>query len=198
MESLVHIMLSNALVAAALAIVPLAVRRLAHSPALVHILWLLVLLKLITPPVFLIPVAIAAPQREVPQFEATISHSALGQFGSRDRAKLSSSARLPAIANQREETLLGRDSGPKAVIISDSAKVDPPEPEGLHFADTSSRSGGLASLGLFSLVLSSLPRWHLMFLTVAGAGSLTCWTLAALPQPRAPWPLPAERSRMES
>ncbi|MBV8488349.1 MAG: hypothetical protein JO161_08720, partial [Planctomycetaceae bacterium] len=65
MESLVHIMLSNALVATALAIVPLVVRRLVHSPALEHTLWLLVLLKLITPPVFPIPVAIAAPQREV-------------------------------------------------------------------------------------------------------------------------------------
>ena len=57
MESLAHAMLGNALVAAALALVPAVavLTRAGRSPALIHSLWLLVLLKLVTPPLVRVP-----------------------------------------------------------------------------------------------------------------------------------------------
>ncbi len=52
MEPLINATLSNSLLAAALAVVALAVSRLLkNKPAIAHVLWLLVLVKLVTPPV---------------------------------------------------------------------------------------------------------------------------------------------------
>src|SRR4051812_26089303 len=61
MESLVHAFLSNALVAAGLGLIPLILGRANRSPALVHALWIVVLIKLVTPPLLPISVAIPAP-----------------------------------------------------------------------------------------------------------------------------------------
>src|SRR5437762_2238687 len=62
MDTLLHAGLSNVLMAAALALPAAAVARLGRRPALAHALWLLVLLKLLTPP--LIPVPILWPVGE--------------------------------------------------------------------------------------------------------------------------------------
>src|SRR4051812_38404526 len=56
MDTLLHAGLSNALMAAVLALPAAAVARLGRRPALAHALWLLVLLKLLTPPLIPIPV----------------------------------------------------------------------------------------------------------------------------------------------
>ena len=56
MESLVHILLSNALAATVIAVVAAAVGRICRRPALTHSLWLVVMLKLVTPP--LVPVSL--------------------------------------------------------------------------------------------------------------------------------------------
>lgn len=61
MESLVQIGLSNAVVAVVLAGVAALVGALVRKPALTHGLWLLVLLKLVTPPLFLIPIPWSEP-----------------------------------------------------------------------------------------------------------------------------------------
>src|SRR5499425_77416 len=58
MQSLVETALSNALVASLLAVLAFVVSRW-RRPALAHALWLLVLLKLVTPP--LVPVAVPWP-----------------------------------------------------------------------------------------------------------------------------------------
>jgi beta-lactamase regulating signal transducer with metallopeptidase domain len=55
-ETLLHIGLWNALLATALAFLAAGVGRLARRPALTHALWLLVLLKLVTPPLFTLSV----------------------------------------------------------------------------------------------------------------------------------------------
>jgi beta-lactamase regulating signal transducer with metallopeptidase domain len=57
MDSLLHIGLSNALVASLLALLVAAASAFCRRPALTHALWLLVLIKLITPPLFSIPVS---------------------------------------------------------------------------------------------------------------------------------------------
>ena len=54
----VHAMLSNAAIAALLAIMALAVGRLCRSPAVRHAAWVIVLLKLVTPPLFNIPLPV--------------------------------------------------------------------------------------------------------------------------------------------
>jgi beta-lactamase regulating signal transducer with metallopeptidase domain len=57
MDTLVHIGLLNAVLATSLAILAAAARVLRCRPAFVHALWLLVLLKLLTPPFLVIPVS---------------------------------------------------------------------------------------------------------------------------------------------
>src|SRR5262245_37681125 len=54
-QTLIEIGLSNIAMAAALAVVAVIVGRLCRRPALTHGLWLLVLIKLITPPLFFVP-----------------------------------------------------------------------------------------------------------------------------------------------
>src|SRR5262245_16966654 len=64
MATLVEIGLWNAAAAAVLALVAAAVARLWRRPALAHTLWLLVLLKLLTPP--LVPFSLSWPANESP------------------------------------------------------------------------------------------------------------------------------------
>jgi bla regulator protein BlaR1 len=61
-EALLSIALSNAVVAILLALIAAAVARFCRRPALRHALWLLVLLKLITPP--LVPLSLPWPRTE--------------------------------------------------------------------------------------------------------------------------------------
>ena len=54
-DSLLELALSNAVAAAMLALVALATQRFARQPILTHALWLLVLLRLVSPPVLTSP-----------------------------------------------------------------------------------------------------------------------------------------------
>jgi beta-lactamase regulating signal transducer with metallopeptidase domain len=60
-DSFLQVGLSNAVAAAALALIAIAVRAVWRRPALAHGLWLLVLLKLLTPPLVRVPVPWPAP-----------------------------------------------------------------------------------------------------------------------------------------
>ncbi len=55
MDALLHAAISNAAAAAVLAAVLLPAARLLRRPALTHLLCVLVLLKLVTPPLFSLP-----------------------------------------------------------------------------------------------------------------------------------------------
>jgi len=59
MNSLLVMALSNVVVASVMALFVVGVSRIWRRPAVIHSLWLLVLLKLITPPVFKVSVAVA-------------------------------------------------------------------------------------------------------------------------------------------
>src|SRR5262245_33912760 len=61
--------LSNALAACGLALAAALVARVWRRPAVVHGLWLLVLIKLLTPPI--LPVPVAWPQTAAPVAEVT-------------------------------------------------------------------------------------------------------------------------------
>jgi hypothetical protein len=68
MDIIRQTLLANALAAILLAIAAAAISRFARRPPLAHFLWLLVLLKLVTPPVwsFEIPIAVATPAADTP------------------------------------------------------------------------------------------------------------------------------------
>jgi beta-lactamase regulating signal transducer with metallopeptidase domain len=65
-NDLLSIAVSNAVAATILALVAFVVGAVYRRPALVHGLWLLVLLKLVTPPLLLIPVAWPTASEVVP------------------------------------------------------------------------------------------------------------------------------------
>ena len=58
MAVVLHAMLGNAAFAAVLALLALAVGRACRSPAVRHVAWVLVLLKLVTPPLFSVPLPV--------------------------------------------------------------------------------------------------------------------------------------------
>ena len=61
MATLLNIALINAVTVLPLAVLAVVVSRVARRPALTHALWVLVLLKFVTPPLFHLPVTIEAP-----------------------------------------------------------------------------------------------------------------------------------------
>jgi beta-lactamase regulating signal transducer with metallopeptidase domain len=72
METLLHIGLSNAVLATLLALLAAGVSLVCRRPALCHSLWLLVFLKLVTPPLYRVPVPEFAPAA-IPVPEETAS-----------------------------------------------------------------------------------------------------------------------------
>src|SRR5438132_2995126 len=74
MSPLLHVGLANAAGAALLALVAVVVSRYCRRPALAHSLWLLALLKLVTPPLF--PVNLAwLPAEETPPASKAIAQA---------------------------------------------------------------------------------------------------------------------------
>src|SRR5688500_9422368 len=56
MNELWTVLLSNSIVAGVIAVIAMTVMRVTKRPALAHVLWLLVLAKLVTPPLWTVPV----------------------------------------------------------------------------------------------------------------------------------------------
>lgn len=61
MTTLLEIILINAVTVVPLAALAFIVGRCAKRPALTHLAWVLVLLKLVTPPIFHLPVTVESP-----------------------------------------------------------------------------------------------------------------------------------------
>src|SRR5262249_32036375 len=73
MRTLVEIGLSNAMAATLLAIVAVTAGRLCRQRVVAHALWLLVLVKLVTPPLVRVPLSWPASVDERPKVEATVA-----------------------------------------------------------------------------------------------------------------------------
>ena len=83
---MLHAMLGNAAVAAVLALLALAVGRVCRSPAVRHILWVLVLLKLVTPPLFHVPLAVLPASWAAPPASATYKSEIRNPKSERNRS----------------------------------------------------------------------------------------------------------------
>src|SRR5712692_8918992 len=96
MDNLLHLGLSNAVTAAVLALLVAAFAfLLRRRPALIHGLWLLVLLKLFTPPLVRLPAPWAADAPEVVLAPATVAAGADGPKTNEDPARTFVVLRLP-------------------------------------------------------------------------------------------------------
>src|SRR6516164_1490320 len=75
MDLFLQLGLGNAIAATGLALAAVVAARIVRRPALVHALWLLVLLKLLTPPLW--PVAFTWPQAPLPPSSEAVEAIAL-------------------------------------------------------------------------------------------------------------------------
>jgi beta-lactamase regulating signal transducer with metallopeptidase domain len=162
-ETLLHVGLSNALAAAALALVAAAVGSVCRRPALAHGLWLLVLLKLVTPP--LVPVRVPwpdAPEAAAPAGRSAEPPPAVLLLGppARDVPEPGDAVREeapPAVAPPAEEDLAEDDE--------DTAPAGPPGPSPAPAVAPGSWAEGLAvawlagSAGWFALAGLRLARF---------------------------------------
>ena len=71
--TVVHTMLSNAAIAALLALIALGIGCAVRSPTVRHLAWLIVLLKLVTPPLFSVPLTLLPASWGVPRAEPPTS-----------------------------------------------------------------------------------------------------------------------------
>ncbi len=81
MSTLLQVVLSNLVVAGFLAVVAVVVDRLGRRPALSHGLWVLVLIKLITPPLIYVPLPWPEPFAQTPAIQDPIAHLLLVNGG---------------------------------------------------------------------------------------------------------------------
>lgn len=119
MYALVEIGILNALTAGALATVALLISRVVRRPAVVHALWVLVLLKLVTPPVVEIPVGLRL-ERLASLTEMSIPATAT--------ANLEPTPPLPSVTTTPVVVYAGNDnpqSIAKRIDDGDSAAADP-------------------------------------------------------------------------
>src|SRR5688572_31835173 len=78
LNTLVAIVLGNALVAALFALGVVLLARWCHKPALLHGLWVVVLLKLVTPPMLTIPIPVEIPGLDSPVVQTEGSQTGFG------------------------------------------------------------------------------------------------------------------------
>ncbi len=181
MESLLNAILSNAITATVLALVPLALNRLGRSPALVHGLWLVVLMKLVTPPLIEVPLVVTSPAPRAP----TSTNDWLASFSPAER---SDRHKLPANTVPDDDNFTdgaATDQGMGALIPPDvaeagethdrrapaAAPVEAAQPDGQK---------QIAATNVLSMNPDSQRRWEFLALALDLVGCLVCWSLAAV------------------
>src|SRR5262245_36602239 len=110
--AVLELLLSNLVWAAVLAVIALAAGRWGKRPALTHALWLLVLLKLVTPPVIDLPVRLLPPAPEARETVALRSPGSVDAPG----AVADGSASAPAPGQTFELTPASPVSPPPSAV----------------------------------------------------------------------------------
>jgi beta-lactamase regulating signal transducer with metallopeptidase domain len=155
MQSLVHAMLSNAAMATVMAVALIVVARVSRRPALVHSLGLLGLLKLVTPPLFLLPLTV---HTSVPTFIESSSqiqtsgnlergtHRSLATIGRTE----ASNAEFPSLPphDVKVTTLIGPGSEAQGRMMRDESVAR--------------------------------PRWESIVFSIIFTGAIGFWALAAI------------------
>jgi beta-lactamase regulating signal transducer with metallopeptidase domain len=175
MDTLLHLGLSNAVMATVLALVAgAAALVLRRRPALVHAVWLLVLVKLVTPPIVRLP----APWRGEPVAEVPAETPAAPEEAKRDSERL-----FIALPDDAAEHL------PPGDIVVQPASDRLPEPElaenGLAIR-AAHRVEAVVPAPAVTVPASALapvaetPRWLIVMGMAWAAGSLAWFVLAAI------------------
>jgi bla regulator protein BlaR1 len=166
MESLVHAMLSNALAATVLALLVAILGRTCRRPALIHGLWLVVMIKLVTPPVLTVSLPVGV--------EFLPSGWSIAEAGEDARVSTASTA-LPqdlAVATLDEERNadLPRDEN-QALPATDTSNGE------IGF-DPESHAAIPAAATNVGLRLPEGWSWELLVLTLVLSGAFAWWLLA--------------------
>jgi beta-lactamase regulating signal transducer with metallopeptidase domain len=156
-DTLLSVVLVNAVGAAVLAVPAAVLDRLRRWPALTHSLWLLVLLKLITPPLYVVPLPALRDSAETehgaspsPESSAVELRKTLGQSGTSE---------IPADRGEMDPLPLALVWNPR----DDSNDLAPATSEGLQTAPT----------------LPSIS-WRTVAVLLLVLGCACCWMLLAL------------------
>jgi bla regulator protein blaR1 len=169
MESLVHAMLSNALAAAVLTVVVAGLARACRRPALIHGLCLVVMLKLVTPP--LVPVA-------MPVVEGIAAASMLAAESDRDQGmEQAAPAELP-----RDAERISAVEPQCADIASAEEPNEPTAPMGTRPPDagTETLAGWPVPIPSAFFQLPAGWMWEHVVLFVVLSGAIAWWVLAML------------------
>ena len=161
MTTLLHMALINAVTVIPLALLALLVSRLARRPALTHSLWVLVLLKFVTPPLFNLPLTIEMPTIDVGQ----VSNKPMPLPASHSERLEHSRAAVDAVT--RTDT--SPSDSPSVVI------VEPLSGESHHVGRDASPSGK-STLTTPSTFWMRRPDWKSLLLSCWLAGAAV-WTV---------------------
>ena len=168
MESLVHILLSNALTAAVMAIVVLAVGRISRPPALTHSLWLVVMLKLVTPPLVPVPLPVANIFSAIGSSPA-VAHVDHGAIVAAQFESLVECDEYEDTARPSDDLFVRAQSGPAKSESDFSGTAVNQQSSDVQHKGTQTASGPPSGW-----------RWEPLVLVAVLAGALGWWTLAAV------------------
>jgi len=194
MESLVHGMLSNAVAAAMLALAVGVLSRLCRRPALIHSLWLVVLLKLVTPPV--VPVSLPLPLlaythklttgREPSIFRLGHLLAATGEQQAGDQLD-DLQVGFEAKGSLPDDRLPSTEYAPMEVIGDPPAEEQPPSEltsrgqlPPLGASRQAARTLPTAAWGSRLVMMRARLSWEAWVLIVVLSGALGWWSLAAV------------------
>ena len=171
MESLVHAMLSNALAVTVLAIMVAILGRACRRPALIHGLWLVVMLKLVTPPV--VPVSLPVAVNLVPErwSQVELEENRLVATDSEE------SRQVLAEAATNERCMTDRSSE-ECQDLSAAIPLIPPAGS-TEFAAEAWPSSSLRDVD-FRISLPAGWSWEYLVLILVLSGAVAWWILAAV------------------
>jgi bla regulator protein BlaR1 len=166
MEWLVQTLLSNAVVATILAVAAALLGRTCRRPALTHSLWLVVMLKLITPPLVLVSVPVTAVSTQ-PESHPAISSVDPGA-GQAAQAEMLAELRADARAARHFDAMTSAAS-PKLARTEPELATPDGDPRSIDQPDEKINSALTALAGL---------KWEHVALIVVLSGAVGWWALA--------------------
>jgi bla regulator protein blaR1 len=165
MESLVHAMLSNAVAAAILVVLVAMIGRTCHRPALIHALCLVVMLKLVTPP--LVPVSLPVELDLAPEMWSS------GEAGKGSPKSIAQAETgLPVTAAVANEPWAEPDADRSGIVEASLSNFQ------LGGAFAEGKPAIPAHVWNIGTGLPAGWSWEHVVLAVVLAGALAWWTLA--------------------